>query len=442
MTCPKPGKTPALTFVSGGARLRESFRSPNYKKMPRAHGRFPREYISNPNVQKPIEEIYADINGFTWELFHDDEGVQDNVDFNVILPPLTYEGRLVKGLYFSRGVDYLREMFTGLDSIFLSVAYTMFCSYPWAKSADAYLSCYQNLEREAWYQRLCPARKAISFIPLGDTDYLDEYRFSSVVGERKDIDVLCVSRLHDVKNIEMIARALRIYRSKYRQRLRVVLVTGHRNGIALELLPTYAQVQLRKLRQILGRVEDFIELTGYVDHWKELPRLYSRARMYLLGSLIEGKNRGINEAQSCNVPVVCFREFNNFARQGHPIFGEAGGACSASDAEALADTIYFVLTNPELFSARLEYLKHYGRRNFVNRCLDSIPYYVSNLPEFISGQHMANPWVDVAMQHAYGKDLHSFLYHPGRGVARAWGLEQIRRMLEFYRGRIDEGSGS
>src|SRR6266404_3646969 len=279
-----------------------------------AHGVFPREYISNPNINKPIETIYRDLDSFTWELLEEDSNTPDDVDFTVVLPPLLYEGHFVKGLFFSRGVDYLHKSLPQLGETFQSMAYSMFCSYPWATCADAYLACYRNPTREAWFQREHPTQAATNFVPLADTDYFDEYRMAPIPGLRKDIDVLCVSRLQDVKNLAMIARALKIYRSKYGNLIRMTLITGHRNGVAANRLPQYARKQLADLGGILGRLEDYIDIHGYVDHWTELPKYYTRARVFVLGSLIEGKNRGIGEALSCDLPIACFREFNQFAR--------------------------------------------------------------------------------------------------------------------------------
>lgn len=186
-----------------------------------AHGVFPREYISNPNVSKPIEAIYADLNSFTWELFREDSAAYQSVDFTVVLPPLYYDGCFVKRLFFSRGVDYILECLPGPRDLFTSMAYTMFCSYPWASSADAYLACYGNPARQTWYTKTYPNRSRIVFIPLADTDFMDEYRMSPRHGVVKDIDVLCVSRLQDVKNITMISPALKVYRSKYGERIRM-----------------------------------------------------------------------------------------------------------------------------------------------------------------------------------------------------------------------------
>jgi glycosyltransferase involved in cell wall biosynthesis len=403
------------------------------------HGEFPQEYITNPNIDKPIGEIYRDINGFTWELFKGEERTPKEVDFTVVLPPIWYRGRFLKGLFFSRGVDYLIEAFPGLQSMFTSMAYSMFCAYPWAEHADAYLACYRNPAREQWYRDTYPRRAQTHFIPLADTDYLDEYRFGPVPHVARDIDVLCVSRLQNVKNVQVIAQALKVYGAKYGRPIRMTLITGHRRGVSPGDLPPYARDQLAALNRILGRFEDYIDLYGYVDHWEDLPRFYSRAGMYVLGSLIEGKNRGINEALSCDVPVLHFREFNQFARQGDSVLPENAGQSAAFDPESMADAMHLIRENAGAFSPRLAYLSRYGRRNFLNRCLDSIPYYRGALPGFIPGQHAQNPWIDAGLFDNYGKSLDSFLYRPGPGLARGWGLESISQMLSFFRAHIGHG---
>jgi glycosyltransferase involved in cell wall biosynthesis len=404
-----------------------------------AHGRFPREYISNPHIHKPIEEIYSDINSFTWELFEGDPEVDEKVDLTVVLPPLIYEGHFVKGLVFSRGVDFLKEFIPDLQSFFQCMAYTMFCSYPWSRRADAYLACYRNPSREGWYRNQCTAREKTAFIPLADTDYLDEYRFAPVRGVAKDIDVLCVSRLQDVKNVRIIARALAIYRRKYPGTIRLTLITGHRKGISLDTLPPYAVEQYLAIEKILGDVDTYIDLIGYVNHFTELPKFYSRSKVFVLGSLIEGKNRSIAEAMSCNVPVVCFSEFNQFARQGHPIMSAEAGICCTFDPEHLADAIHLVLQNSEIFSPRLSYLRGSGRRNFLNQCIDFIPYYREALPGFVPGQHVQNHWIDAALQHTYGMDLLSFIYRPGPGLARAWGKSDTKRLVDHYKWLMTDG---
>jgi glycosyltransferase involved in cell wall biosynthesis len=401
-----------------------------------AHGVFPREYISNPHVSKPIEAIYADLNSFTWELFREDSVAHQSVDFTVVLPPLYYDGRFVKGLFFSRGVDYILECLPHLRDLFTSMAYTMFCSYPWANAADAYLACYRNPARQAWYKKTYPDRSRTVFIPLADTDFMDEYRMSPRHGVVKNIDVLCVSRLQDVKNITMISRALKVYRSKYGRRIRMTLVTGHKGGVATECLPAYAREQLTSVRRILGRVESFMEILGFVDHWTQLPEYYSRAKVYVLGSLIEGKNRSIGEALGCNVPVVCFQEFNQYARQGYPILPDGAGLHAIFDPESLADAIHTVLHNERAFSPRLAYLRRNGRRNFLNQCLDSIPHYRKALPHFVPGQHVENAWIDAALHKLYHMELHSFLYRPGPGRARAWGIPGIKRLVQSYRDQL------
>ena len=58
-------------------------------------GKYPVEYFENPNIDKPIEEIYSDIDAYSGEFFEDQE-IRMHTDLMVILPPLKYEGKVTK----------------------------------------------------------------------------------------------------------------------------------------------------------------------------------------------------------------------------------------------------------------------------------------------------------------------------------------------------------
>jgi len=116
------------------------------------------------------------------------------------------------------------------------------------------------------------------------------------------------------------------------------------------------------------------------------------------------------------------------------------GICCSYDPEHLADAIHFVLHNSEVFSPRLGYLRSSGRRNFINQCLDCIPYYRETLPEFVPGQHVQNHWVDAALHRTYGMDLISFIYRPGPGLARAWGKSDTTRLVDHYERLMADGA--
>jgi len=413
---------PLVSSVRGAA--------PEDSDMPR--GRFPVEYLHNPNVTKPMEDIYADLDAYTGEFFENEPGLHESIDFVVPLPPLFYGGRFIKGMFFSQAVDYLNYCFPRLRHLFVSLAHSMWCSYPWADSADAYLTCYGNVNRERWFKKINPARAAKPLIPLQDADYTNEYRLAPVRIE-KDIDILCVSRLQARKNIMMIAWALKIYRRKYRsQPVRMTLITGSSQDCDPRCLSEHAREQLQELDTILGRTSDYVDLLGYVSHYEKLPEYYSRARVFVLASLIEGKNRSLHEAMACNTPVVCFREHNQFARQGAPMFADTAGLCCTFDPEALADTIHAVLHESECFAPRHAYLRTSGRRNFVSQCLDAIPYYRRALPDFSKGKHLQNAWLDVAVQDNYDVSLYEFIYGKRSGISQVRGVKNIAGVVEQY----------
>ena len=60
-------------------------------------------------------------------------------------------------------------------------------------------------------------------------------------------------------------------------------------------------------------------------NYKDLSKYYSASKCCVLGSLIEGKNRFISESQSCDVPIIVFKDFNKYSRGDFPVFfGNAG----------------------------------------------------------------------------------------------------------------------
>lgn len=390
-------------------------------------------YLHNPYIQKSLPEIYADLDAFTWEIFDDRPDRFDTVSFYVLLPPLYYEDRFIKGLYFSESVDLLQQNFPHLTHIFCSFAYAPGCSHPWASQADAYSSLYSNPDRESWFRATYFKKANKPLIPLQDTDFINEYIIAPQNVPDKDIDLLAVSRLSEEKNIPFIAQALKVYRQKYPLHpIRLTLVTGQEfRRDTLEGFDEMACQEWRKIESILSDPFDYIELIPRVDYYSEIPLYYSRAKAFILGSLLEGKNRGITEAMSCNVPVICFEAFNQYARGNAPVFPEGAGLYAKFDPESLADTIHLALENLPAFQPRQQYLKHCGRKNFFNRCLDSLPYYHWNIPNYIPGQAFNNIWLDLAVQQNYQVSLHDFVY--GRSLlSHVRGLAHIEQVLSRW----------
>src|SRR5579883_1678559 len=154
------------------------------------------EYYRNSSVQKPIEQIYADMDAFTCEISEGEEELYEEIDLWVPLPPLFYENRFIKGIFFSKATDLLLQRYPQLSEIFHSASISAWSSYPYSNLADIYFTLYQNPSREAWFQKTHPEKANKLLIPLQDADYTHEYFFAPMPGLPKDIDVLYISRLH------------------------------------------------------------------------------------------------------------------------------------------------------------------------------------------------------------------------------------------------------
>jgi glycosyltransferase involved in cell wall biosynthesis len=387
-------------------------------------------YLHTSRINKPIEEIYADLDAFSWEIFEDQPHRFDTVSFYVLLPPLNYEGKFIKGLFFSEGVELINKLFPQLSAAFLAFTYSPGISYSWAPVADAYSSLYKNPQRDRWFRQTYPDRALKPIIPLQDTDFVNEYLLCPRNVPEKDIDLLAVARLSEEKNLPTIAKALKVYRQKYPQKpIKLTVITGHDfDANTMQGLDEYALNEWRQVEAILTNPFDYINLIPRVDYYHEMPVYYSRSRAFVLGSLLEGKNRGITEAMSCNVPVICFEEFNQYARGESPVFPEGAGLYAKFDPESLADTIHTVLENQTEFKPRYQYLKHCGRKNFFNTCIDSFPYYQHNIPDYKPGNAFNNLWLDLAVQQNYQVSLHDFLYSRSP-IAHLRGIDVIRQNL-------------
>ena len=194
--------------------------------------------------------------------------------------------------------------------------------------------------------------------------------------------------------------------------------------------------QLRQIESILIHPHDYIHFAGHVDHFRSLPEYYSRSKVCVLASLVEGKNRSIHEAMSCNTPVICFHEFNEHIRRGNPVIPEGAGLYATYAPESLADTIHSAIENPDQFKPRKGFLQAFGRRRLLNTCVEKIPYFAQAIPGYVSGQAYSNLWLDMAIQHSYQVGLHDFLYGRTIGISQVRGLEAIGKAVEFYSSRL------
>jgi glycosyltransferase involved in cell wall biosynthesis len=380
-------------------------------------GYHPMKYYHNPDVDKPIEEIWMDTNKFSDEKFSFKDVKNDlgNVSLFMPLPPLYIDGKFIKGIILSQCIDALSEKFPRISEFFHLGAYSMWCSYPKAENADIYFSSYDNPKRDQWFRKTYPDKADKILIPLTDADYIDEYLFGPKKAA-KDIDVLTVARMDPVKNIPLIAQALKIYRQKYADWIYMTHIVG--NGQQGQKRYITNEIESSVL-QILGHPEDYIHLVPYANR-DELAYYYSRAKVVVLASLIEGRNRSVLEAISCDTPFICFKQFNQYIRGDDLAFPQGAGIYCDYGSESLADAIYYVIHHQEHFTPRYSFLKSGGLKGFFNKIIDAIPYYKDNLPDYQEKRHFDNVKIDMAIQRMYGKSIYEYLYNDRSSFVLGW----------------------
>ncbi len=401
-----------------------------------------KEYFNTPFSNKSIKEIWDDIDNYSFESVFEKDDYRNKVDFVVVVPPLSYKGKFIKGVFYSQAVDRILSEIPKLSEIFISVANSMWSSYPMSEMADCYFTCYKNEEKEQYYKEKHPDKDVI-LIPLQDGDFANEYIMAPKKGCTKDLDIFCTTSAYSFKNIAMFAKALKAYEKKYNKILKVEYALGMKeikkldNGsIDYSNLRQDVQFQLDSLKNILGgNIEKYINFHPFIKH-VELKNYYSRAKCAVLCSLLEGKNRFIQEAQSCDVPVIVFKDFNKYTRGSHPAFYEnAGEYVPEFTPEALADTIHKVITHPNAYTPRESYLKNSGRKNFVDNLVDKIPYYHWNVPNY-NGKITENIWVDCAIHYNYNLTYHKFLYEDN-SYRMARGMDDIKNLADVYYSNIN-----
>ncbi|MBQ7286950.1 MAG: glycosyltransferase [Candidatus Gastranaerophilales bacterium] len=404
---------------------------------------WPLQYFHNPIIKKPIEEIWDDIDAYTFEAQYENPQKAEEFDFVVVLPPLKYQGKITKGVFFSQAVDVIIERFPKLTEIFIPIANSMFSSYPHSTHAQAFFTCYENKAKENYYKNKYPDKKDIVMLPLQDADFTHEYKMAPTFNTPKTTDIFCVTTAFPPKNIPVFAMALKAYEKKYGKTLKVKYAIGARDLIVNEdktidcsKLRDDARAELEHAMEVLGDYTKYIEFIPYVDY-KDLPKYYTEAKCCVLASLLEGKNRFISEAMSCNTPIVVFKDFNQYTRGDYPIFfGNSGEYARLFNPEALADAIYKVINNPNDYEPRKNYLKHSGRKNFVNTIIDLIPYYKENLPEYEKGRITDNIWVDLAMQDNYQLSTYDFIYGRNIAIQHVRGISKIESLVNFFYSRF------
>jgi glycosyltransferase involved in cell wall biosynthesis len=231
-------------------------------------------------------------------------------------------------------------------------------------------------------------------------------------------------------------KALKLYHQKYGKILKATLITG-----ILDKKYNADEKQILELleNEVGGKeeLEKYLEILGRVSHGEELDRYYTRSRLVALTSIYEGKNRTINEALCCNTPVVVFKDLSKYTRGDDDAFPEnAGIYVPEFSPESFCDTMHEALNNLDKFTPRRSYLKFNGRMNFLNKCIDSIPYYRENLPEYVPGRAQDNLWLDLAMQENYQLSLNAFLYGANPAIHHVKLHENDTGIMDFFNARF------
>jgi glycosyltransferase involved in cell wall biosynthesis len=259
-------------------------------------------------------------------------------------------------------------------------------NYPWSRRADALCSIYANPVRDDWFRRNYSARARQQLIPIQEADWCNERVFTAGPKNRGR-ELLCVSRQAPVKNLDLLARALRVYARKYRP-IRMSLVGGFNTSWkALEGEPRYVMSQVENE---LGRCEDYLDLVDFM-HPLELSAYYRDHKLLVFASLIEGKNRALHEAMASDTPIVLCEAFNHMTRGTCPAVPEGAGLLAPFDAEGFADCMHHALDNWADFRARDAYLAGFsGRTHTFDRCLRSLNEY-ARVPGFEGCPPHENP---------------------------------------------------
>jgi len=406
-------------------------------------GKYPREYFKNPNINKPIEEIWDDIDAYSGEYFEDEPDCHSQIDLFIPLPPLNYQGKITKGIMFSQGLEYLLKLYPKLKEIFFCGAYTMWSSYSWCDKADFYLNCYENKPREEYHKNKYQNKKDIIFIPLQDADYTNEYIMAPSLYARKIIDVICVSTPYEVKNLPFLINTIKRYKEKYNEPLKTVFVLGTKTIEKKDGVLDYSKAipevkhEMNIISQYIEELRSHVSFMTYVNY-SDLAKYYSSSKCCVLTSLIEGKNRSLNEAMSCNTPIITFKQHNQWARGEYPIFfGNSGELAPEYTYDSLAETIHKVINNPQNYEPRKNYLTYNGRKNFINKITDYIPYFKENIPDYNKGKFHENLWIDLAVQENYQIGYHDFLYDRNPAISHVRGIENIDSLIKFFYSRFN-----
>jgi glycosyltransferase involved in cell wall biosynthesis len=399
------------------------------------HGIFPEEYVLEPHKWSPAD-AYVQMDRFTYEEF-----LPDELSFVVVLlPPLQFEGVRLKGLFCAPGVDAIRQIVPSVSDTFITIANTRWASYPWSVHADGYFGLYNNTARINHFRATRPELRHIQFIPRQTADHTNETKFVPRPNIEKDIDIVVIARLHAMKHLPFLSKAIQALAQRSPTRRYRVVWAGPGIKSDDRIHPRGLKI-LREMESSLGRMEDYIEQAGWVDS-SGMPALYARSKVFVLASTVEGKNRALSEAMLSDVPAVVLDDFNAAARGDQPILPKNAGLVVPRDPEQLAEGLARAVENYGDFTPRAEYLKVSGRMNSFWDCVLGFEHFSRQIPG--QTREEREQWLDAALASNYGiASVRDFLYkghssspfaaqYKLKSMNNAHGKDDIKQLLDAY----------
>jgi len=366
-------------------------------------------FFKNTNINKPLEDIWSEIDQYTDEVYVDStiEIKQKLSTADILLPPLRDGDKIIKGLIGSRAVDYLYSFFPNLGNYFFTIANSMCEAFPKSEKADAYFMLYDYPKRAEWFRKTYPNRADKILIPYQDADYTNEYTMLPIDLER-DIDVFMTARMKKVKNLDIFLKALMYVEEKYGKKLNAVLLSADAGKVTLDN-EVYAE-----LVEITGseeRLKEFIKIEPNTDY-SSLLLYYSRAKLTALTSLFEGKNRSIQESVLCNTPVICFSALNQYIKGENSLL--PNGCAYYVDQftpEAFGKKLYELISQNKInYNTRDLALKHFGRKLIIDKIIKIFPYYREQIPNLMETNICDNDYINELMSKQFGLTYEDWLY--------------------------------
>jgi glycosyltransferase involved in cell wall biosynthesis len=382
-------------------------------------------YSKNWQVSKSLEGIYSDLNAISLE--NGPPGIFP------ILPPLNYKNQFIKGIMLCSNANWIFDKYLHLIPLFHIISGSQWCSYSNHLLSDGLMIPYDNPERDGWFYKKYPERRQQFILPVHEADWTNERFFKPDNSIEKDIDLLLVSRFQGFKNMELLPKILISYHKKYKKIKVTIPFKGEGNLNSDELICFNNFIQ--GFREANASVEDYVNFIPQLDR-AEMPKLYQRAKLCILLSLIEGKNRSLHEAMLCNLPVICWKNHNQYARGKQEVFPDgAGEYVSDFSIESFVNTIHWVISNPENYSPRKSYLESFGfsgRKDLLRKCLKPFQYYSDHIPQFLSGDIFSNLWFREAMEDNYNKDLQEYIYTGTHGMTDTFSARDTIAILSSF----------